>query len=91
MADNSLAISFRVGTDGLVEGLMTQLHSGEMVLPEKHADVIRGLADGDGGGGAGGPLTVHLHGVTDSDSFRRFWNNPNNVREFRDAVRRGRM
>jgi hypothetical protein len=40
---------------------MVQLHKSEMVLPQKHADVIRNLADGGGGGGA----TVHIHGSPD--------------------------
>lgn len=31
---------------------LTQLHQREMVLPEKHADVIRGLAEGAAGSGA---------------------------------------
>ena len=70
------------------EGLMTQLHSGEMVLPEKHADVIRGLADGDGGGGV--TLNLNIEAI-DGDSVRRFVNSYEFVREFRDAVRRGRM
>lgn len=37
---------------------MTQLHEREMVLPAKHADVIRDMADN---GGAGGALNVHLN------------------------------
>lgn len=36
---------------------ITQLHAREMVLPAKHADVIRGLAGGDGGG----VPEVHIH------------------------------
>ncbi|MFH1816652.1 MAG: hypothetical protein ABIK08_04100 [Pseudomonadota bacterium] len=38
---------------------MTQLHEREMVLPAKHADVIRGLAEG--GAGGTGPMEVHIH------------------------------
>lgn len=41
---------------------MTQLHEREMVLPARHADVIRAMADG---GGAGGPAigghTIHYN------------------------------
>ena len=41
---------------------MTQLHEKEMVLPAKHADVIRGMADG-GAGSAGGntAVTIQAH------------------------------
>jgi len=39
---------------------MTQLHEREMVLPAKHADVIRDMADGGGAGGGG--LTVNFPG-----------------------------
>jgi hypothetical protein len=46
---------------------MTQLHAREMVLPEKHADVIRSIADG--GGGSGLP-PIHVHG-TDPRSIKR--------------------
>ncbi len=58
---------------------MTQLHEREMVLPAKHADVIRELADGGGRGGRGGggmPQQVNHNSVTievhtpDADSFR---------------------
>jgi hypothetical protein len=42
---------------------LVQAHAREMVLPAKHADVIRNLADGGGGGGGG--TTVHLHGSPD--------------------------
>lgn len=45
---------------------VTQLHEKEMVLPAKHADVIRGMA-GDGGEGAagqpGGALTINISTV----------------------------
>ena len=39
---------------------MVQLHEREMVLPARHADVIRALADEPGAGGGGGPVTVEL-------------------------------
>ena len=38
---------------------LTQLHSQEMVLPQKYADVIRDMA-GNGSGGGGGGDTFHL-------------------------------
>lgn len=38
---------------------MTQLHEKEMVLPAKHAEVIRGMADGNGSGGNGSGGAVH--------------------------------
>jgi phage baseplate assembly protein W len=43
---------------------LTQLHSSEMVLPAKHAEVIRQLADrgGLGGGGGGGEVNVQVRG-----------------------------
>ncbi len=37
---------------------ITQLHAREMVLPAKHADVIRSLSEGGGGGGG----DIHFHG-----------------------------
>jgi hypothetical protein len=40
---------------------LTQLHQREMVLPEKFANVIRGMADGKGGGRDGG---FHYHDHT---------------------------
>lgn len=40
-----------------------QAHAREMVLPEKQADVIRGMADG--GGGAGGHLELKLSPLRD--------------------------
>lgn len=42
---------------------MTQLHEKEMVLPAKHADVIRDMADGGGGGMAGGGWKVEFKGT----------------------------
>jgi len=40
---------------------VTQLHSREMVLPERLGDVIRGMADSPGGRRGGGDTHVHLH------------------------------
>ena len=51
---------------------LTQLHEQEMVLPAKHADVIRGLADGGEGAGMGGGITVHVH-ATDAQSVARLF------------------
>lgn len=41
---------------------ITQLHANEMVLPAKHADVIRNMADNDGQqrGGGGGAVNVSI-------------------------------
>lgn len=50
---------------------LTQLHEQEMVLPAKHADVIRGLADGGEGAGMGG-ITVNVH-ATDAQSVARLF------------------
>ena len=49
---------------------VTQLHSGEMVLPQKFADVFRGLAEGQGAGKSGGNHTINLS-ATDAKSFER--------------------
>lgn len=52
---------------------MTQLHEKEMVLPAKHAEVIRGMADGDSsGGGFGGDIHIH---ATDAQSVKRLFEN----------------
>lgn len=51
---------------------MTQLHEEEMVLPAKHADVIRQLADGGGGGAGGGPVNVHITAM-DARSVRDYF------------------
>ena len=50
---------------------VTQLHQREMVLPAKHADVIRSMADGGGsvGAGSGGGAPIHIHGSPD-DSIK---------------------
>jgi hypothetical protein len=51
---------------------MTQLHENEMVLPAKHANAIRRMADGNGGAG-GRPLHVHFNvQAMDSKSFSSF-------------------
>lgn len=52
---------------------MTQLHEQEMVLPAKHANVIRSLADDGNAGGRGrdvGDVFVNVN-TPNADSFRR--------------------
>lgn len=48
---------------------LTQLHAREMVLPAKHADVIRSLSEG-GRGGGGGSVVMNIT-TPNADSFRR--------------------
>lgn len=50
------------------DGVMTQLHKDEMVLPKRVADPIRNMARGGGNGGA---LHVHVH-ANDARSFRDY-------------------
>jgi hypothetical protein len=52
---------------------ITQLHAREMVLPAQHADVIRSLAESQGGaGGQGGDVHFHDYaGLSDSDIRRK--------------------
>ena len=52
---------------------VTQLHSGEMVLPEKHADVIRGMADDGSGGSGSGQIVIN---ALDARSFEQFLLSP---------------
>lgn len=40
---------------------IVQAHAREMILPAKHADVIRSMADGSGGAGPSSGATIHLH------------------------------
>lgn len=68
---------------------ITQLHGGEMVLPEKYADVIRGLADGEGGSG-GDTFEIHIHGAIDGDSVRRVVMSDAFQRSMAESVRLGR-
>ena len=96
------AAAMEAAVDGLLSALpsaaggwavphdtIAMVHAGEHILP---APIAQKYEQGAGGGvQGGGDMHVHLYGVTDADSFRRFWNNPNNVREFEDAVRRGRL
>lgn len=46
---------------------IVQAHAREMILPAKHADVIRNMADGGQGGSGGGD--IHIHG-SPSDSIQ---------------------
>lgn len=71
---------------------LTQLHAREMVLPAKHADVIRGLADG--GGSDTRPIEVHVHqniSAWDSVDARRALmdNQPALVEALKNAHRNG--
>lgn len=45
---------------------MTQLHSEEMVLPDKYANVIRGMAEGGSSGGG----AISIHASSDKDLLR---------------------
>lgn len=51
---------------------ITQLHEREMVLPAKHADVIRSLADGGGGAEGGGFAPVIQISAIDAAGVRDF-------------------
>lgn len=53
---------------------MTQLHEKEMVLPEKYAETIRGLSNGEGGGGV---TNVHINALDAKSVTEMFRNNPN--------------
>jgi hypothetical protein len=48
---------------------IVQTHAREMILPAKHADVIRGLAN-SGPGGGGGSVIMNIN-TPNADSFRR--------------------
>lgn len=55
---------------------LTQLHEEEMVLPQRYANVIRGMAQGSAGGGteSAAPVSVTIHALDASsvrDYFRR--------------------
>jgi hypothetical protein len=55
-----------------------QAHANEMVLPAKHADVIRRMAD-DGGAAGAGDVHVHFNGgiANDERSIRKFFKDNN--------------
>lgn len=50
---------------------LVQAHAREMILPAKHADVIRSLADGRGGAGGGDTHNWHIKAL-DGPSFERW-------------------
>lgn len=54
---------------------ITQLHANEMVLPAKHADVIRGMADNGGGSGGGDNYALHVHALDAKSVTRLFKDN----------------
>jgi hypothetical protein len=71
---------------------ITQIHSREMVLPERYADVIRGMAAApDGGVADSGDVHVHLHfdGFADGASVRRGVESSEFRRALREAKRNG--
>jgi len=53
---------------------LTQLHEREMVLPARHADVIRAMADGGGGAGGGDTHQWNISAL-DARSFEGFLRN----------------
>lgn len=64
---------------------VTQLHAREMVLPAKYADVVRGLADGEGGG-YDGPQSLNLSiSAIDASGVKRFL--IDNKAELADALK----
>lgn len=67
---------------------VTQLHQREMVLPAAQADVVRDMADG--GGSAGGGITIHVH-AADGESVKRMLmnNKPALVAAIQQAKRDG--
>jgi len=70
---------------------ITQLHEQEMVLPAKYANLIRGMADGEGGaGGNGGGNHFHVHAV-DARGFERLLRDNQGplVRVMSEAARNG--
>ncbi|UCV32029.1 hypothetical protein KI608_18015 [Ferribacterium limneticum] len=71
---------------------IVQTHSAEMILPEKHANVIRSMADEGGGGGR----TVHVHNhiqAWDSRDVKRFLigNKAGLVAALKEAQRTGNV
>jgi hypothetical protein len=65
-----------------------QAHANEMVLPAKHADVIRRMAD-EGAATGGGDVHVHFNGgiANDERSIRKFFKDNNS--SLIEAIRRG--
>lgn len=70
---------------------VTQLHQREMVLPAKHADVIRDMADG-GGGKREGDTHLHVNAVDARSVAEMFRRNPGALADAaRYAQRMGHM
>lgn len=69
MAYQSMASAARGWERVPADGMLTQLHRDEMVLPKHVADPIRNMARG--GGNGGGSANVHIHAM-DARSFGSF-------------------
>jgi hypothetical protein len=67
---------------------IVQTHAREMILPARYADVIRGMAAGEGGGGGGGG-TVQIQAL-DARSFERMLAGPAGDQILRALARRTR-
>jgi hypothetical protein len=64
---------------------VTQLHEEEMVLPQKYANVIRGMVGGQGGEGGGDTYTTHITAM-DARSVRDYFKS--NAHALGPAMRR---
>jgi hypothetical protein len=51
---------------------LVQAHASEMILPAKHADVIRNMADSGAAGGGGDNFALHVHAM-DAKGVERFF------------------
>ena len=70
-----------------VDGMMTQLHKDEMVLPKHVADPIRQMASG---GGHGGGSQVHIHALDGPSVKEMFRRNPGLIADaLKHANKRG--
>ena len=73
---------------------LVQAHGGEMILPEKYADVLRSMADKTGGklggGQAQGALTLNINAI-DGASVMRMVESQDFQRAMREAQRTGAM
>jgi hypothetical protein len=70
---------------------LVQAHAREMFLPEKYADVIRGLAGDDSrGGGMGGDTYIINLSTIDGESTQRYVESQRFRRAVREARRNGR-
>jgi hypothetical protein len=67
-----LAIPSAAGGWDIPRDTLAMVHEKEMILPAKHADVIRSLSDGGSGGAAGGQTHLHVNvAAMDGASVRR--------------------